>query len=80
MLYTNFQSNLPSGTGDKVDFGGLAYLSNIGHFLFPTSLNFIILKPCSLIMLHVKFENHGCSGFRECHLKGLKCQGLCILC
>ena len=31
----------------------------------PGSLNFIILKPCSLVILHVKFENHGSSGFRE---------------
>ena len=28
-------------------------------------LNFTSLKPCSLIMLHVKFENLGRSGFRE---------------
>ena len=56
---------ISSGSGEKVDFGDLAIVSNSGHFLFPTSLNFIILKPCSLVMLHVKFENHGCSGFRE---------------
>ena len=65
MLYTKFQPNIPSGYGEKVDYSGLAIFSNSGHFCFPSSLNFIILKPCSLVMLHVKFENHGCSGFRE---------------
>ena len=27
--------------------------------------NFTILRPWSQVMLHVKFENHGTSGFRE---------------
>ena len=63
MLYTKFQPNISSGSGEKVDFKGLAIFSNSSHFFFSTRLNFIGLKPCSLIMLHVKFENHGCSGF-----------------
>ena len=57
MLYTKFLPNILSGSGGKVDFSGLAIFSN--------SLNYIILKPCSLVMLHMKFENNGCSGFRE---------------
>ena len=65
MLFTKFLSTMSSGSGEKVDFSGLAIFSNSSHFLFPTSLNFIILKPCCLVMLHVIFENHGCSGFRE---------------
>ena len=65
MLYTKFQPNISSGSEGKVYSSGLAIFSNSGHFGLPTSLNFIILKPCSLVMLHVKFENHGCCGFRE---------------
>ena len=65
MLYTKFQPNISSGSGRKIDFIGSAIFSNSGHFLFSASLNFNILKHCSLVMLHVKFENHGCSGFRE---------------
>ena len=63
MLYTKFKPNISSG--EKVDFSGLAIFSNSGHFLISINQNFIILKPCSLVMLHVKFENNGCSGFRE---------------
>ena len=67
MLYTKFQPNILRGSEGKVDSSGLAIFSNSGRISLnqPTSLNLIILKPCSLIMLHVKFENHGCSGFRE---------------
>ena len=39
-----------------------AIFSNGGHLEFSTKLSFTILKPCSLIMLHVKFKIHGCSG------------------
>ena len=63
MHYTKFQPNMLSGSGETVDFSGLAIFSNSGHFLFSTRLNFINLKPCSLIKLFVKFEYHGCSGF-----------------
>ena len=65
MLYTKFKSNISSDSWGKVDFSGLAIFSNSGHIWFPSSLNFIFLKPCSLVMLHVRFENHGCSDFRE---------------
>ena len=50
---------------EKVNFNGFAIFSISGHLGFSTGLNFTSLKPCSLIMLHVKFEIHGCSGFRE---------------
>ena len=32
MPYTKFQPYIPSGSGEKVDFSGLAILSNSGHF------------------------------------------------
>ena len=54
------QPNISSGSGEKVNFSGLALFSNSGTFCFSTRLNFIILKPCSLVMLHVKFENRRC--------------------
>ena len=55
MLCTKFQPNISSDSGEKVDFSGLAKFSSSGHFLFSTKLNFDNLKPCSLVMLHVKF-------------------------
>ena len=68
MLSTKFQPNtyISSHSEEKVDFIGFAIFSIGSHLRFSTRLNFIILKPC---ILHVKFENHGCSGFRECHFK-----------
>ena len=63
MLNTKFQPNISSELGGKVDFSGLTTFSNSGHI--PSSLNFIFLKLCSLVMLHMKSENHGFSGFRE---------------
>ena len=41
---------------------------------FLTYSLFYLLKPCSLVLLHVKFENYGCSGFRIKHLNGLNCK------
>ena len=32
MLYTKFQTNISSGSGEKVGFNGLAIFSNSGHF------------------------------------------------
>ena len=52
-------------SGEKVNFIGFTIFSISHHLGFSTRLNIIILKPCSLVMLHVKFENHGYSGFRE---------------
>ena len=65
MLYTKIQPNIPCGSGENVDSIGLPIFSNSYYILFSTRMNFIVLKPCSLIMLHMKFEIHGCSGFRE---------------
>ena len=42
----------------------LLCFSSGSHLGFSTTLNFLILKLHSPIMPHVKFENHGCSGFR----------------
>ena len=65
MFHANFQPNIPNGSGEEVDFVVFAIFSNGGHLGFLTWPNFTILKPCSLVMLQVKFETHGCSGFRE---------------
>ena len=65
MLYTKFQPNILSGSGGKVDFISFAIFSNGGHFEFSTRLNFTILKPWSLIKLHIKFKIHKCSVLRE---------------
>ena len=55
------------------------FFSKGDHLEFSTRLKFTILKPWSLIMLHMKLKIHGCSGLRnksfECTLNGLKCQG-----
>ena len=56
MFHAKFQTNIPSCSGEKVDFA----IFSIGD-----QTVFFILKLCSLIMPHVKFENHEWSGFRE---------------
>ena len=56
MLHAQFQPNISSHSGETVDFIGFAIFSVCGHFGFPTRMNFIILKPCSPTMIHVKFE------------------------
>ena len=48
----------PSCSAEKVDFIGFDIFLYGGHFLFSIGMNFIILKQCSLVMLHGKFENH----------------------
>ena len=65
ILNRKFQPTIPSHSGEKVDFNGFAIFDIGGHLGFSTRLTFTGLKPCSLIMLHVKFESHRCSGFRE---------------
>ena len=65
ILHTKFQPNIPSCSGENDDFISFAIFSNGGHLGFSTRLNFTILKPWSLIMLHMKFKIHGCSGLRE---------------
>ena len=54
IFYTKFQN-----------FIGFAVFSIGGHLGSSTRLNFTTLKPCSLIMLHVKFEIRGCRSFKE---------------
>ena len=56
MVHAKFQPIIPSHFGEKVDFIGFAIGCHLG---FSTRLNFTSLKPCSLIMQHVKFEIHG---------------------
>ena len=74
MIHAKFQPNILTCTGKKLISLVLLLFSTGGHLGFSTRLNFHILKPCSLIKPHVKFENHGCSGFRELfYLNGLKC-------
>ena len=62
ILNTQFQPNIPSRSGENDDLISFAILSNGGHLEFSTRLNFIILKPWSLIMLHMRFKIRGCSG------------------
>ena len=64
ILQTKFQLNILSRSGENADFISFAVFNNGGHLEFSTRLNFIILKSWSQIMLHVKFEIHGCSGLR----------------
>ena len=65
MLQTKYQPNIPGHSGEKNAYIGFAIFSIGGHLEFSIIMNFIILKFWSLIMLHVNFENHGCSSFRE---------------
>ena len=65
MLYTIFQPNIPCCSAENGDFNSFAIFSNSGHLEFLTRLNFTILKPRRLTMLHMKFKIHGCSGLRE---------------
>ena len=64
-LNVNIQPNMSGSSGENDDFNSFIIFSNGGHLEFSTRLNFTILKPWSLIMLHMKFKIHGCSGFRE---------------
>ena len=59
------QPNIYNCSGENDEFISFANFSKGGHFEFSTRLNFTILKPWSLIMLHMKFKIHGCSGLRE---------------
>ena len=64
ILHKKFQPKIPSRSGENRNFISFAIFSNGGHLEFLTRLNFIILKPWSLIMLHMKFKINGCSGLR----------------
>ena len=65
ILYTKFPPNIPSCSRENGNFISFAIFSNGGHLKFSTTLNFIILKSLSLIMLLMKYEIDGYSGFRE---------------
>ena len=65
ILHTKFQPNIPSASGENGDFISFAAFSNGGYLEFSTRLNFTILKPLRLIVQHMKFKIHGCSGLRE---------------
>ena len=65
VIHAKFQPNIPSRSGEKVYFIGVAIFSTGSHLGFSTRVNFLILKPFSLIMPHLKFDNHGRSGFNE---------------
>ena len=65
ILHTKFQPNIPSHSGENDDFNSFAIFTNGSHLELSTQLNFTILKPWSLMMLHMKFKTHGCSGLRE---------------
>ena len=65
ILHTKFQPKIPGRSGENGDFNSFATFSNGGHLEYSTRMNFTILKPWSLIMLHMKFKVHGCSGLRE---------------
>ena len=74
ILRTKVQPHTPSHSGENSNFISFAIFSNGGHLEFSVRLNFTIQRSWSLIMLHVKFEIHGCSGLsKKGHLNGLKC-------
>ena len=54
ILHTKFQPNILNHSGENDDFISFAIFNNGGHIEFSTRLNFAILKPWSLIMLHMK--------------------------
>ena len=64
IIHTKFQPNILSHSGEKVDFKGFAIFSIEGNLGFSTRLTFAGVKPCSLVILHVKFQIHRCSSFR----------------
>ena len=80
IIHTRFQPNIPSRSGDNDEFISFAIFSNDGHLEISTRLNFTILKPWILIILHMNFKDSGMLWFKRIsHLNGpvngLKCQG-----
>ena len=65
ILHIKFQPNILGRSGENSDFISFAIFSNGRQLEFSTRLNFTTLKSWSLIMLHMKFEIHGCNGLRE---------------
>ena len=64
MLHTKYQPNIPCHSGEKVDFIGFTNFAMQPSWIL-NHLEFHHSEALCLVMLHVKFENHGCSGFRE---------------
>ena len=56
ILHSKYQPNIPCRSEENDDFNSFAIFSNGSHLEFSTRLNFTILKPWSLIMLHMKFN------------------------
>ena len=65
VFQAKIQPKISSGSGEKVDFVIFAIFSNGGHLGYSTWPNFIFLRPCWQVMLHVKFENCRCNSFIE---------------
>ena len=71
MLHVKFDipcqnsAKISNGSGEKVDIVIFAIFSNGGHLGYSTRLNFIILRPWSQVMLHIKFEKCRCNSFIE---------------
>ena len=59
----SFSQNIPVVLEKKLMLLVLLFL--VMADILDSQNEFIILKPCSLVMMHVKFENSRCSGFRE---------------
>ena len=66
-IYTSdrFQLNILRCSGENGDYNSFAIFSNDGHPEFSTRLNFTVLRPWSLTILHMKFKIHGYSGLKE---------------
>ena len=73
-LHIKCQTKIPSRSGENSNFISFAIFINGGLLEFSTRLNFTILMSWSLIIMHMKFEIHECSGFKRISLlNGLKC-------
>ena len=73
--HTSYKISIKYTSGENGDLNSFAIFSNGGHLEFSTRLNFIILKPWSLIMLHMKFMDSVVEENKsfEWTLSGLKC-------
>ena len=65
IFHAKFQPKISRSSGEEVYFVIFAIFSNRGHLGYLTWPNFTILRPWSQVMLHVKFDNNWCNGFRE---------------
>ena len=67
ILHTKFQPKIfqPLCRKWRVFYVFFFIFSNSGHLEFSTRLNFTVLKPWSLMMLHMKFKIHACNDLRD---------------